>query len=93
MLLNGFELSQLLGEVAKRVLSQRNNPTPEMLYELLYSVSCRAAVMAGKRSAMPELECLADMVINGDIRHCPHGRPVLITLSKRNVEKMFGRMG
>ncbi|MBP0980610.1 MAG: hypothetical protein J5968_00235, partial [Oscillospiraceae bacterium] len=94
MLLDGFDLAQLLGEVAKKLLANKNDPTPEMLDELLYSVSCRAAVMAGKRSAMPELEKLADMVLGEDgVRHCPHGRPVLVSLSKYDVEKMFGRMG
>ena len=94
MLLDGFSLNDLVGDVAKRVLNKKNSITPEVLDELLYSVSCRAAVMAGKRSTMPEMEKLADMVLGESaIRYCPHGRPVLITLSKREVEKMFGRMG
>lgn len=94
MLLDGFDLPLLLGETAKKLLANKNDATPEMLDELLYSVSCRAAVMAGKRSAMPELKRLADMVMcEGGVRSCPHGRPVLITLSKYDIEKMFGRMG
>lgn len=94
MLLDGFDLPMLLGETAKRLLAEKKDATPEMLDELLYSVSCRAAVMAGKSSSMPELKRLADMVMSRDgVRNCPHGRPVLITLSKYDVEKMFGRMG
>ena len=94
MLLDGFSLNDLLGEVAQRILAKKNNVTPELLDELLYNVSCRAAVMAGKKSSMPELTVLADMVLgNSAVRYCPHGRPVMTVMSRREVEKTFGRMG
>jgi len=94
MLLDGFSLNELLGEVAQRILSKKNTVTPELLDELLYNISCRAAVMAGRKSSMPELQVLADMVL-GDaaVRYCPHGRPVMTVMSRREVEKTFGRMG
>ena len=94
MLLDGFSLNELLGEVAQRILSKKNNVTPELLDELLYNISCRAAVMAGRKSSIPELEVLADMVLGKSaVRHCPHGRPVMTVMSRRDVEKTFGRMG
>ena len=94
MILEGFPLQQLLGEVAANVMTHKNSVTPEFLDELMYSVSCRAAVMAGKKSSMPELKVLADMVLAPDgVRYCPHGRPVMTTFTKREVEKMFGRIG
>lgn len=94
MLLDGFSAFELLGEVAKALLTKKNSVTPQMLDELLYSVSCRAAVMAGKRSALPEMALIADKVLGKDqIRHCPHGRPVLLTYTQREVEKLFGRIG
>jgi len=94
MILEGFPLQQLLGEVARNVIDQKNNITPEFLDELMYSVSCRAAVMAGKRSSVPELKVLADVGLSQDgVRYCPHGRPVITSFSKREVEKMFGRIG
>lgn len=94
MILEGFPLQQLLGEVAANIMSHKNSVTPEFLDELMYSVSCRAAVMAGKKSSMPELKVLADMVLAPDgVRYCPHGRPVMATFTRREVEKMFGRIG
>lgn len=94
MILDGFSLIELLGEVAKTIISQKNSVTPQMLDELLYSVSCRAAIMAGKHSAMPEMEMIADLVLgNEQIRYCPHGRPVMTLFTKYEVEKLFGRMG
>ncbi len=94
MLLDGFPVAELLGEVARALLSKKNSVTPQLLDELLYSVSCRAAIMAGKRSTLPEMGLIADMVLGeAQIRHCPHGRPVLITYTQREVEKLFGRIG
>lgn len=94
LLLDGFPVAELLGEVARALLSKKNSVTPQLLDELLYSVSCRAAVMAGKRSTLPEMGLIADMVLGeAQIRHCPHGRPVLITYTQREVEKLFGRIG
>lgn len=94
MLLDCFPVAELLGEVARALLSKKNSVTPQLLDELLYSVSCRAAVMAGKRSTLPEMGLIADMVLGeAQIRHCPHGRPVLITYTQREVEKLFGRIG
>lgn len=94
MLLDSFPVAELLGEVAKALIAKKNNVTPQMLDELLYSVSCRAAVMAGKRAALPEMALIADMVLGKDqIRHCPHGRPVMMTYTQREVEKLFGRIG
>ncbi len=94
MLLDSFPVAELLGDVAKALLTKKNSVTPQLLDELLYSVSCRAAVMAGRRSALPEMGLIADMVLGeAQIRHCPHGRPVLITYTQREVEKLFGRIG
>ena len=94
MLLSGCSLLDLLEEAAGKVIGNRRSITPELIDELLYSVACRASVMAGKRSTAPELSVLADFVLGErQIRFCPHGRPAVVTLTKRDVEKMFGRLG
>lgn len=94
MLLDGVSLTEILQEVAKAVLSCKAKLSIEVLDSLLYSVSCRAAVMAGKKSTLPELNVLADMVLGEQqIRFCPHGRPVLKVISRKELEKMFGRLG
>jgi len=94
MLLDGCSLQDILSEAAEKLMQNRRNLTPSAMDELLYSCACRASVMAGKKSALPELAALADLVLGDEqIRFCPHGRPALVTLSRRDIEKMFGRLG
>ncbi len=94
MLLDGCSLGDLLSETAGKLLANRRSVTPAVLDELLYSVACRASVMAGKRSTAPELWTLADFVLGErQIRYCPHGRPAVVTMTRRDVEKLFGRLG
>lgn len=94
MVLDGCDIADLLGQSAAKLLRSKERITPDTLDELLYSVSCRSAVMAGRRSRMPELKRLAEMVLgeNG-VRSCPHGRPCLLRFPRRELEKMFGRLG
>ena len=60
--------------------------------QLLYRVACRAAIKAGRQSSYAELKALAQEVANReDIRYCPHGRPVTVSISKATLDKQFGR--
>lgn len=94
MLLVECSMQDILAEAASKIISNRRSLTPSVIDELLYSVACRASVMAGKKSSMQELEKVAEFVLGEEqIRFCPHGRPALLTLTKREVEKMFGRLG
>lgn len=94
MLLSECSMQDILSETATKLIANRASLTPSVVDELLYSVACRASVMAGKKSTRQELERVAEFVLGKDcVRFCPHGRPALLTLSKREVEKMFGRLG
>jgi len=60
--------------------------------ELLHTVACKAAIKAGWQSSEAELLTLAKQVMADDsLKHCPHGRPICITLSKKHLEKQFKR--
>ncbi|MEG1651747.1 MAG: hypothetical protein RR287_08045, partial [Oscillospiraceae bacterium] len=60
---------------------------------LLHSSACRAAIKAGHKSSRLELIKLADDIISSRVpKFCPHGRPVYITLTKKEIEKQFGRI-
>jgi DNA mismatch repair protein MutL len=91
VILNGCDFADLLIQTAAVIRRHNNNMTPLALDELLYSVACRAAVMAGKKSAMPELEKLAKLVLHEGVRYCPHGRPAVMRFTRYEIEKMFGR--
>ncbi len=64
----------------------------ELFDDLFHSIACKASVKANSLSDKSELEELARIVFDENIRYCPHGRPVLVKLSKYEIEKMFKRI-
>jgi len=58
---------------------------------LLSTMACKSAIKAGMWSDPSELQALADKVQSGEIRYCPHGRPVAAKLTRYELEKMFKR--
>ncbi|MGN0589747.1 MAG: hypothetical protein ACI4KO_09440 [Ruminiclostridium sp.] len=61
--------------------------------ELFHSKACKAAIKANDVNDIRELEALVDEVMSDErIRFCPHGRPVMVKLSKRELEKYFNRI-
>ena len=60
--------------------------------EICHTIACKAAVKAGSRSDAYELEALAARVVSGEIRYCPHGRPVSVRLTKAELDKQFKRI-
>jgi DNA mismatch repair protein MutL len=60
--------------------------------EVLHTVACKAAIKAGWNSDDRELLALVKEVMSReDLKYCPHGRPICITLSKKQLEKQFKR--
>ncbi len=59
---------------------------------VLQTIACKAAIKAGRRSDMRELEALAARVVSGEIRYCPHGRPVATAFTKNELDKKFKRI-
>ena len=60
--------------------------------EVLHTVACKAAIKAGWKNDEQELLALVKAVMaREDLKHCPHGRPICITLSKKQLEKQFKR--
>ena len=65
--------------------------TAEKIDWIYHNVACRAAVKGGNRSTKRELIALVEQIEAEDVRHCPHGRPVAVTLKKTELERWFGR--
>lgn len=79
-------------EICEKLRTGRNIPYQEVRQEILKTVACKAAIKAGKRSDPAELTVLAERVLSGEIKYCPHGRPVSVTFSKYELDKMFDRV-
>ncbi len=60
--------------------------------EILHTVACKAAIKAGWDTQPSELEKLVEEVLSGRVKYCPHGRPVAVTLTKKELDKMFKRI-
>lgn len=60
--------------------------------EILHTVACKAAIKAGWNNEPDELERVAQAVLSGEVRYCPHGRPVSAVMTKKELEKMFKRI-
>ena len=58
---------------------------------LLHTMACKAAIKGGWVSDPAELRVLVDRVQSGEIKYCPHGRPVAIELTRKDLEKQFRR--
>ena len=60
--------------------------------EMLHTVACKAAIKAGWHTDEKELLALAKQVMDREeLKYCPHGRPICISLSKKQLEKQFKR--
>lgn len=67
--------------------------SPEELRDkVLHTVACKAAIKAGYSNDPEELLTVARAVLEGNVRYCPHGRPVSVSLSRETIEKNFKRI-
>lgn len=91
--LAGEDVKSLILEIAGGFCNNKTTVEIEKLDWLYHNIACRAAIKAGSHSNMTEMAALAERIINhDDIRYCPHGRPVAFTLTKKELEKQFGRL-
>ncbi len=90
--LDDGQAADALENLAADLLNGRKERKDSVRDELLHTVACKAAIKAGWQSSEEELKRLAEQVLSReDLKHCPHGRPICITLSKKQLEKQFKR--
>lgn len=69
------------------------NMTPDLIDEKIASMSCKAAVKGNNRLSAREADALiGELLTLENPYHCPHGRPTIISMSKRELEKKFKRI-
>ncbi len=85
------DVKALVEEMAGYLLSSQA-PVPEKLDWIYHNTACRAAIKGGDKTNQYELDSFVKkLLLNPDIRYCPHGRPVLIEMTRSDLEKQFGR--
>lgn len=85
------EVEATLTELAGRLL-KCGRAAPESARDaLLHSMACKAAIKGGQKNGAPELRRVAEAVLSGQVKYCPHGRPVAIEMTRGQLEKQFKR--
>ena len=83
----------LLVEIANKLVRGGHDALNEHTEWVLHSISCRAAIKAGDKSSPQELMALAEKILSGEVPpFCPHGRPCVLKLTRKELEKQFGRI-
>ncbi len=85
------DIEPALSELARRLKVAGTADPASARDELLHTMACKAAIKGGWRSGPEELEEVARLVMSGAVKYCPHGRPVAIELTKKQLEKQFKR--
>ena len=87
------DLEDMLVEIADKLAKGSRDALSERTEWVLHSVSCRAAIKAGDRTSPEELMALAEKILSGEVPpFCPHGRPCVLKLTRKELEKQFGRI-
>ena len=87
------DLAEVIMELAGHLVTGQKELVPEKLDWIYHSTACRAAIKAGDKTTDYELNRFVESLLNNpDIRYCPHGRPVLVEMSRYEIEKNFGRV-
>lgn len=93
MEISADDVQDVICEIAGRFVEKKQDVMFEKLDWIFHSVACRSAIKAGNFTSRLEMERFAKQLLSmPDIRYCPHGRPVLIEMTKRELEKNFGRI-
>lgn len=87
------DIEPIVIELAGYLADNKKDMIPEKLDWIYHSTACRAAVKAGDKTTAYEQQKFVEKLLSmPDIRYCPHGRPVMIEMSKKELEKNFGRI-
>ena len=90
--LNEADAAEALEDLANDLLTGRQEDKSSLRDEMLHTVACKAAIKAGWVNDEKELLAVAkEVMAREELKYCPHGRPICITLSKKQLEKQFKR--
>ena len=92
MYITSEDPAELVSEIAFNLSNGQKAELSEKIDWIFHSVACRSAIKAGDKAEINQLKQLvADIRQKKIPLYCPHGRPVIITITKKELEKQFGR--
>lgn len=90
--LQSIDLTAFFNEFLADINGYRAIRLEELLKDKLATAACKAAVKGGMDLTSDEIDALFTLMDGNMSLKCPHGRPVVITMKKREIEKMFKRI-
>ena len=88
------DVEDLVVQLASSLVNKPKATTSEKTEWVLHSIACRAAIKAGDKTHAMQLLRLAEDVLDGKVPpFCPHGRPIVLKVTQKELEKQFGRQG
>ena len=86
-------IESVIIEIAGFLIKYKDKKVTDFEMGMLFSIACKAAIKANHRMTPLEMEKLAeDIFAMKDYNTCPHGRPIVVSLTKYQIEKMFKRI-
>lgn len=87
------DVEDMVVELASRLAEGSRDALREKTEWVLHSIACRAAIKAGDRTGNAEMLALAQSIMDGSVPpFCPHGRPCVLKITRKELEKQFGRL-
>lgn len=86
------DVPAMIEEICEKLRKNVSLSEADRLNDILHTVACKAAIKAGWKTDAAEMETIAKKVLSGEVRYCPHGRPVSFTLTKKQLDKEFSRI-
>ena len=90
--MNLSDVAGAVEEICEKLKNGGNIDPAAARDEILHTVACKAAIKAGWDTQRSEEEKIAEAVLSGEIRYCPHGRPVSAVVTRRDLDKLFKRI-
>lgn len=84
-------MDKLLADICQKLRLGHKLDPASVRDEVLHTVACKAAIKAGRSSEPNELSGLVEKVLCGQVKYCPHGRPVSIEITKGTLDRNFKR--
>lgn len=87
------DAKEMFMDIVSGLLQNKKANLPEKVEDILHRIACRSAVKGHDKNNIAELCDLVNTVFSDEnVRYCPHGRPVMIRYTKKEIEKLFGRI-
>ncbi len=93
LILQNEDIASSVTEIADYLSKNKRAVETEKMDWILHNVACRAAIKSGDKTSEYEMNIfVGELLKRDDIRYCPHGRPICISMPKREIDKDFGRV-